>query len=161
MGLQKIVSLLVLLLLTSCGSKKKTITKTDKLQEVSFSETINTNINRVSTDSTLTLLNIVSLNIVALDSTQPIKIQDSNGNVTTFYNVKEINSTKDNSIVRNNVHKQEDVVVKATAGTTTTIKENTTVKDKLKIDTTIIYIVISIIVLFALRKYIRRIFIPI
>jgi len=150
----------VILMLTSCGTKKKTVTKISKVSEVTSNVTIDSNISRVVTDSSVALLNIVLLNIVALDSTKPIKIIDSNGKTTIFHNVKELTSTTDTSIIKTRIKEEENVVMTATAGVTTTIEEDTLIKDKLKIDTTILYIVISIVVLFSLRKYIRRIFIP-
>ena len=150
----------VILMLTSCGTKKKTVTKISKVSEVTSNVTIDSNISRVVTDSSLTLLNTVLLNIVVLDSTKPIKITESNGNTTVYYNVKELTSTTNKSIIKTRIKEEEKVVTTATAGVATTTEENITIKDKTKIDTTIFYIVISIVAIFALRKYIRKIFIP-
>ncbi len=157
----KYISLLIcIFFLVSCGAKKKTTKTTEKIETIqrTVQQTVQKEV--ITTDSTTTLLNIVSLNIVALDSTQPIEIIDHNGNSTKFYNVKRLTSTKDNSIVQTKIKTADSIVATATAGVTTNIKETSIEKSKTKIDTTIIYIGIGLLVLFSLRKYIRRLFIP-
>ena len=159
MGFQRIV-IIAFLLLASCGVKKKAFKKETKLTNTTSSYIETTTIDKVATDSTISFLNIVSLNIVAKDSTQPIKIIDSKGNVTTFVNVKSIVSLTDRSVVKSAINESESVVVTATAGSTTTIENVTVEKSKFKIDTTLIYIGIAVVVIFSLRKYIRKLFLP-
>lgn len=159
MGFQRIV-IIAFLLLASCGVKKKSFKKETKLTNTTSSYIETTTVDRIETDSTISFLNITSLNIVAQDSTQPIKVIDSKGNVTTFINAKSIVSLTDRSIVKSAVNESESVVVTATAGSTTTIENVTVEKSKFKIDTTLIYIGIAVVVIFSLRKYIRKLFLP-
>tara|TARA_R110000822_G_scaffold29350_4_gene86501 strand:- start:1896 stop:2381 length:486 start_codon:yes stop_codon:yes gene_type:complete len=161
MGLQKGLILLVFLSLSSCGSKKKTVIKENKETKIVSSYTSNAVIDKILTDSSTTFLNIVSLNIVAQDSTKPIQIIDYKGNITTFRNVRSINTSTDKSVVKNKIKKHDKVVQTSTAGVTTTIKENSIVKEKFKLDTTFIYVIIAAIILFLLRKHLRRFIFPI
>lgn len=159
-GGRLICLLICILFLVSCGAKKKTTKTTKKVETVQ--KTVQQSVHKqvLITDSTTTLLNIVSLNIVALDSTQPIEIVDHKGNSTKLYNVKRLTSTQDNSIVKTKIKRADSIVATATAGVTTNIEETSIEKSKTKIDTTIIYIGIGLLILFSLRKYIRRLFIP-
>lgn len=159
-GMGKHVCLLLLFLLASCGAKQKTTKTETKVETIQKTVQQSVQKNVITTDSTLTLLNIISLNIVALDSTKPIEIVDHKGNKTKFYNVAKLTSTTDNSIVKSKVNKVDSVVATATAGVTTNIEETKVEKSKTKIDTTIIYIGIGLLVLYSLRRHIRKLFIP-
>jgi len=145
MGLQKIVSLVLLLLLTSCGSKKKTITKTQI-----DTKTIK---NIVKTDSSVSYLNISELKIVQRDTTKPITIKDSNGNITTFYNVKEIITKEDKSVLK--TLKKDSIIETITEGKT--IKEQTKVKEPIKFNYW--FIIIPLLIYLILRKFIKSFFI--
>ena len=138
----------------SCGSKKKTFTKTEKKIEIKETKSINQS--KIVTDSTITYFNIETLNLVSLDSTLPIKIIDSKGNTTTFYNVKVLTTIKDRSTIKTAIKDIQSNIITSTADVTTTL--NTEVKSKVKIDTTFIYIGIGLVVLFILAKFYKKYF---
>lgn len=150
----------MLLLLTSCGSRKKNVSKISKVTEVSNTVVTNTDYSKIVTDSSTTLLNIVLLNIVAQDSTQPIKIIDSEGRITTFVNVKSISSITDRSIIKNAVKKSEVATITNTVGTTITIDEKVLNKETTKIDTGWIYLVVGIIAIIILQRIARKFLFP-
>ena len=150
----------MLLLLASCGSRKKNVSKISKVTEVSNTVVTNTDYRKIVTDSSTTLLNIVLLNIVAQDSTQPIKIIDSEGRITTFVNVKSISSTTDRSIIKNAVKKSEVATITNTVGSTITIDENVLNKETTKIDTGWIYLVAGIIAIIILQRIARKFLFP-
>ena len=160
MGLQKGLILLLLILLTSCGSRKKNASKISKVTEVSNTVVTNTDYSKIVTDSSTTLLNIVLLNIVAQDSTQPIKIIDSEGRITTFVNVKSISNTTDRSVIKNAVKKSEVATITNTVGTTITIDEKVLNKETTKIDTGWIYLVAGIIAIIILQRIARKFLFP-
>jgi ribosomal silencing factor RsfS len=161
MELQKGLILCMLLLLTSCGSRKKNVSKISTVTEVSNTVVTNTDYSKIVTDSSTTLLNIVLLNIVAQDSTQPIKIIDSEGRITTFVNVKSISSTTDRSVIKNAVKKSEVATITNTVGTTITIDEKVLNKETTKIDTGWLYLVAGIIAIIILQKIARKFLFPI
>jgi hypothetical protein len=136
----------------SCGSKKKTFTKTEK--KIEIKETLLINQKKSVTDSSTTYFNIETLSLVSLDSTLPIKIIDSKGNTTTFYNVKVLTTIKDKTTLKTSIKDIQSNVLTSTAGVTTTL--NTEVKSKVKIDTTFIYIGIGLVVLFILAKFYKK-----
>jgi hypothetical protein len=138
----------------SCGSKKKTLTKTEK--KIEIKETVLINQNKAVTDSSTTYFNIETLNLVSLDSTLPIKIIDSKGNTTTFYNVKVLTTIKDKTTLKTSIKDIQSNVLTSTADVTTTL--NTEVKSKVKIDTTFIYIGIGLVILFILAKFYKKYF---
>ena len=138
----------------SCGSKKKTFTKTEKKIEIKETKSINQS--KIVTDSTITYFNIETLNLVSLDSTLPIKIIDSKGNTTTFYNVKVLTTIKDRSTIKTAIKDIQSNIITSTADVTTTL--NKEVKSKVKIDTTFIYIGIGLVVLFILAKFYKKYF---
>ena len=150
----------MLLLLASCGSRKKNVSKISKVTEVSNTVVTNTDYRKIVTDSSTTLLNIVLLNIVAQDSTQPIKIIDSEGRITTFVNVKSISSTTDRSVIKNAVKKSEVATITNTVGSTITIDENVLNKETTKIDTGWIYLVAGIIAIIILQRIARKFLFP-
>ena len=160
MGFQKGLILLLLILLTSCGSRKKNVSKISTVTEVSNTVVTNTDYSKIVTDSSTTLLNIVLLNIVAQDSTQPIKIIDSEGRITTFVNVKSISSITDRSIIKNAVKKSEVATITNTVGTTITIDEKVLNKETTKIDTGWIYLVVGIIAIIILQRIARKFLFP-
>ena len=138
----------------SCGSKKKTFTKTEK--KIEIKEAVLINQNKLKTDSSTTYFNIETLNLVSLDSTLPIKIIDSKGNITTFLNVKELTTIKDRSTIKTAIKDIQSNIITSTVGVTTTL--NTEVKSKVKIDATFIYIGIGLVVLFILAKFYKKYF---
>ena len=150
----------MLLVLASCGSRKKNVSKISKVTEVSNTVVTNTDYRKIVTDSSTTLLNIVLLNIVAQDSTQPIKIIDSEGRITTFVNVKSISSTTDRSVIKNAVKKSEVATITNTVGSTITIDENVLNKETTKIDTGWIYLVAGIIAIIILQRIARKFLFP-
>jgi len=154
MGLQKSL-IVILLLFVSCGIKKKSVTKKEKVTEIT--REVISKLDRIITDSTITFLNIETLNIVSRDSTQPIRIIDSKGSTKTFYNVLSITTTKDRSIIRKALKDSKSSIITSTVGETTKVSEST--KNKFKVDTTIIYVFIGIIlIIFIIRLY-RKYFI--
>ena len=138
----------------SCGSKKKTSTKTEK--KIEIKETVLINQKKAVTDSSTTYFNIETLNLVSLDSTLPIKIIDSKGNTTTFYNVKVLTTIKDKTTLKTSIKDIQSNVLTSTADVTTTL--NKEVKCKVKIATTFIYIGIGLVVLFILAKFYKKYF---
>ena len=146
---------ILLFLLAGCGTKKiqKTkslITETRNVQNIVHNDII-------TTDSTLTYLNIQHFTIVAKDSTQPIRITDSKGNTQTFENVVSITTKKDRSVVRNAINKSESSVTTSTVSQTTQIEQDTTKKDidnSIKFDwRLLIFIVFVILVYKKLKKF--------
>ncbi len=145
-------SLIICLLFMSCGIKKKTQTKTVTTTQHTITNLVQ---NKVQiNDSTLTYLNIETLKIVSKDSTQPIRITDSKGNTTTFYNVTSLTTTKDKSVVRNAINKSTTTTKTSTVGSTTTVDKE--VKTKFKLDTTAIYIVVGLILLLLVGRILRK-----
>jgi hypothetical protein len=157
---KKLVGIILLLTIVSCGSRKKNVSKISKVTEVSNTVVTNTDYNKIVTDSSTTLLNIVLLNIVAQDSTQPIKIIDSEGRITTFVNVKSISSTTDRSVIKNAVKKSEVATITNTVGSTITIDENVLNKETTKIDTGWIYLVAGIIAIIILQRIAKKFLFP-
>jgi hypothetical protein len=157
---KKLVGIILLLTIISCGSRKKNVSKISKVTEVSNTVVTNTDYNKIVTDSSTTLLNIVLLNIVAKDSTQPIKIIDSEGRITTFVNVKSISSTTDRSVIKNAVKKSEVATITNTVGSTITIDENVLNKETTKIDTGWIYLVAGIIAIIILQRIAKKFLFP-
>jgi ribosomal silencing factor RsfS len=157
---KKLVGIILLLTIISCGSRKKNVSKISKVTEVSNTVVTNTDYNKIVTDSSTTLLNIVLLNIVAQDSTQPIKIIDSEGRITTFVNVKSISSTTDRSVIKNAVKKSEVATITNTVGSTITIDENVLNKETTKIDTGWIYLVAGIIAIIILQRIAKKFLFP-
>jgi ribosomal silencing factor RsfS len=157
---KKLVGIILLLTIVSCGSRKKNVSKISKVTEVSNTVVTNTDYSKIVTDSSTTLLNIVLLNIVAKDSTQPIKIIDSEGRITTFVNVKSISSTTDRSVIKNAVKKSEVATITNTVGTTITVDENVLNKETTKIDTGWIYLVAGIIAIIILQRIAKKFLFP-
>jgi ribosomal silencing factor RsfS len=157
---KKLVGIILLLTIISCGSRKKNVSKISKITEVSNTVVTNTDYSKIVTDSSTTLLNIVLLNIVAKDSTQPIKIIDSEGRITTFVNVKSISSTTDRSVIKNAVKKSEVATINNTVGTTITVDENVLNKETTKIDTGWIYLVAGIIAIIILQRIAKKFLFP-
>ena len=140
--------------------RKKKVSKVSKVTEVSNTVVTNTDYSKIVTDSSITLLNIVLLNIVAQDSTRPIKIIDSEGRITTFVNVKSISSTTDRSVIKNAVKKSEVSTITNTVGTTITVDENVLNKETTKIDTGWIYLVAGIIAIIILQRIVKKFLFP-
>jgi hypothetical protein len=119
--------LILCLLLVGCGTRKIQKTKALTTETRNVQNIVQQDI--ISTDSTLTYLNIEHFTIFAKDSTQPISIIDSKGNTTTFKNVVSITTKKDRSIVRNAINKSQSNVTTSTVGRTTTIDQEATDKE--------------------------------
>ena len=70
------------------------------------------------------------MQIIQKDSTQPIVIKDYKGNTTTFYNVKQINTKQDKSVLK--TAKKDSITQTATVGTTINVEEKTKTKEPMK-----------------------------
>ena len=146
MGFQK--GLILLLLLTSCGIKKKTHKQTTLETK---SEIV---INNIETDSSVSYLNISQLKIIQRDTTQPIVIKDFKGNTTTFYNVREITTVKDRSVIKTNVRVSNTIT--ETVGSTLKIDEQIKTKEPVKVNYW--YIILFIAIFLIVRKFIKTYF---
>tara|TARA_R110002126_G_scaffold283741_2_gene433086 strand:+ start:977 stop:1438 length:462 start_codon:yes stop_codon:yes gene_type:complete len=149
LGARKLVGIILLLTIVSCGIKKKTTKKTQI-------ETVTKIVTKtIKTDSSIFYLNISELRIISLDSTKPIVIKDFKGNKTTFYNVKEINTKEDKSVLK--MAKKDSIVQTATVGTTIKVEEKTKMKQPIKINYWLIglFVVIYLII----RQFFKSFFI--
>lgn len=152
LGVKKLVGI-ILLITVSCGTKKKVLKKT-QLETVTKSVT---KTKTIKTDSSIIYLNISELKIVQKDSTQPIIIKDSKGNTTTFYNVKQITTKEDRSVLKSAINTSNVVTQTATAGTTITIDEQTKTKEPFEFNYW--YILIPIFLYIILRKFFKTFFV--
>ena len=148
LGVKRLVGI-ILLLTISCGTKRKAL-KTTQIETVSKTIT-----NIVKTDSSITYLNISELQIVQRDTTQPIVIKDSKGNITTFYNVKEINTKENKSVIK--TAKKDSITQTATVGTTIQVEEKTKVKEGMKFNYW--YLILPILAYIILRKFLKTYFV--
>ena len=148
-GAMRLVGIILLLTIVSCGTKRKALKKT---QIETVSKTI-TNI--VKTDSSITYLNISELQIVQRDTTKPIVVKDSKGNITTFYNVKEINTKQDKSVIKKAVI--DSVTQTSTVGTTIQVEEKTKVKEGIKFSYW--YLILPILAYIIIRKFLKTYFV--
>jgi ribosomal protein S19 len=148
LGVKRLVGI-ILLLTISCGTKRKALKKT---QIETVSKTI-TNI--VKTDSSITYLNISELQIVQRDTTKPIVVKDSKGNITTFYNVKEINTKENKSVIK--TAKKDSITQTATVGTTIQVEEKTKTKEPIKFNYWLL--ILPILAYIILRKFLKTYFV--
>jgi hypothetical protein len=148
LGVKRLVGI-ILLLTISCGTKRKALKKT-QIETVTKTVT-----NTVKTDSSITYLNISELQIIQKDSTQPIVIKDSKGNTTTFYNVKQINTKQDRSVLK--TAKKDSITQTATVGTTINVEEKTKVKEPMKFN---YWFLIGFVVIYlVVRKFLKTYFV--
>ena len=148
LGVKRLVGI-ILLLTISCGTKRKAL-KTTQIETVSKTIT-----NIVKTDSSITYLNISELQIVQRDTTQPIVVKDSKGNITTFYNVKEINTKENKSVIK--TAKKDSITQTATVGTTIQVEEKTKVKEPMKFNYWLL--ILPILAYIILRKFLKTYFV--
>tara|TARA_R110000772_G_scaffold97563_1_gene196878 strand:+ start:321 stop:782 length:462 start_codon:yes stop_codon:yes gene_type:complete len=149
LGVKRLVGIILLLTIVSCGVKKKT-TKNTQIETVTKIVT-----KTVKTDSSTSYLNISELQIVQRDTTQPIVIKDSKGNITTFYNVKEINTKEDRSVLK--TAKKDSITSTATVGTTIKIEEQTKIKEPIRFNYW--YIIVFVIIYLIIRQFFKSFFI--
>lgn len=140
---------IILLLTISCGTKRKALKKT-QIETVTKTVT-----NTVKTDSSITYLNISELQIIQKDSTQPIVIKDSKGNTTTFYNVKQINTKQDKSVLK--TAKKDSITQTATVGTTINVEEKTKVKEPMKFNYW--FLIVFVVIYLVVRKFLKTYFV--
>ena len=149
LGVKRLVGIILLLTIVSCGTKRKALKKTQI-------ETVTKIVTKtIKTDTSTTYLNISELQIVQRDTTQPIVIKDSKGNITTFYNVKEINTKEDRSVLK--TAKKDSITSTATVGTTIKIEEQTKIKEPIKFNYW--YIIIFVIIYLIIRQFLKSFFI--
>lgn len=140
---------IILLLTISCGTKRKALKKT-QIETVTKIVT-----NTVKTDSSITYLNISELQIVQRDTTQPIVIKDSKGNTTTFYNVKEINTKENKSVIK--TAKKDSITQTSTVGTTIQVEEKTKVKEGIKFNYW--FLIVFVVIYLIIRKFLKTYFV--
>jgi hypothetical protein len=140
---------IILLLTISCGTKRKALKKT-QIETVTKTVT-----NTVKTNSSITYLNISELQIIQKDSTQPIVIKDSKGNTTTFYNVKQINTKQDKSVLK--TAKKDSITQTATVGTTINVEEKTKTKEPMKFNYW--YLIVFVVIYLVVRKFLKTYFV--
>jgi len=148
LGVKRLVGI-ILLLTISCGTKRKAL-KTTQIETVSKTIT-----NIVKTDSSITYLNIFELQIVQRDTTKPIVVKDSKGNITTFYNVKEINTKENKSVIK--TAKKDSITQTATVGTTINVEEKTKTKEPMKFNYWLL--ILPILAYIILRKFLKTYFV--
>lgn len=148
LGEKRLVGI-ILLLTISCGTKRKALKKT-QIETVTKTVT-----NTVKTDSSITYLNISELQIIQKDSTQPIVIKDSKGNTTTFYNVKQINTKQDKSVLK--TAKKDSITQTATVGTTINVEEKTKVKEPMKFNYW--FLIVFVVIYLVVRKFLKTYFV--
>ena len=146
---KRLAGIILLLTIVSCGTKRKALKKT-QIETVTKIVT-----NTVKTDSSITYLNISELQIVQRDTTQPIVIKDSKGNTTTFYNVKEINTKQDKSVLK--TAKKDSITQTATVGTTIQVEEKTKTKEPMKFNYWLL--ILPILAYIILRKFLKTYFV--
>jgi len=95
------------------------------------------------------------LQIVQRDTTQPIVIKDSKGNITTFYNVKEINTKQDKSVLK--TAKKDSITQTATVGTTIKVEEKTKVKEGIKFNYW--FLIVFVVIYLIIRKFLKTYFV--
>ena len=95
------------------------------------------------------------MQIIQKDSTQPIVIKDYKGNTTTFYNVKQINTKQDKSVLK--TAKKDSITQTATVGTTINVEEKTKTKEPIKFNYW--YLIIFVIIYLIIRKFIKTYFV--
>ena len=149
LGVKRLAGIILLLTIVSCGTKRKALKKTQI-------ETVTKIVTKtITADSSITYLNISELQIVQRDTTQPIVVKDSKGNITTFYNVKEINTKKNKSVIKNAVI--DSVTQTATVGTTIQVEEKTKVKEGMKFNYW--YLILPILAYIIIRKFLKTYFV--
>lgn len=149
LGVKRLAGTILLLTIVSCGTKRKALKKT-QIETVTKIVT-----NTVKTDSSITYLNISELQIVQRDTTQPIVIKDFKGNTTTFYNVKEINTKENKSVLK--TAKKDSITQTATVGTTINVEEKTKVKEPMKFNYWLL--ILPIIAYIIIRKFLKTYFV--
>jgi len=148
LGVKRLAGI-ILLLTISCGTKRKAL-KTTQIETVTKTVT-----NTVKTDSSITYLNISELQIIQKDSTQPIVIKDSKGNTTTFYNVKQINTKQDKSVLK--TAKKDSITQTATVGTTINVEEKTKIKEPMEFNYWLL--ILPILAYIIIRKFLKTYFV--
>ena len=149
LGVKRLAGIILLLTIVSCGTKRKALKKT-QIETVTKIVT-----NTVKTDSSITYLNISELQIVQRDTTQPIVVKDSKGNITTFYNVKEINTKENKSVIK--TAKKDSITQTATVGTTINVEEKTKTKEPMKFNYWLL--ILPILAYIILRKFLKTYFV--
>ena len=149
LGVKRLVGIILLLTIVSCGTKRKALKKTQI-------ETVTKIVTKtIKADSSITYLNISELQIVQRDTTQPIVVKDSKGNITTFYNVKEINTKQDKSVIKKAVI--DSVTQTSTVGTTIQVEEKTKVKEGIKFNYW--FLILPILAYIIIRKFLKTYFV--
>ena len=149
LGVKRLVGIILLLTIVSCGTKRKALKKTQI-------ETVTKIVTKtIKADSSITYLNISELQIVQRDTTKPIVVKDSKGNITTFYNVKEINTKQDKSVIKKAVI--DSVTQTSTVGTTIQVEEKTKVKEGMKFSYW--YLILPILAYIIIRKFLKTYFV--
>jgi hypothetical protein len=155
---RKLVGIILLSLLSSCGTKKKLAQSIEKKSYIV--EKIEVNKKTDINSSTLINLDISKFKIIPRDTTQPVTISDSEGNQVTFTNTKYILLEQNKSVLR------DTLIQSSSVGITTQIEsstiENIEVKSKEKegfnFDKLYIYffgfLFIYLIIRFIIKKYI-------
>ena len=95
------------------------------------------------------------MQIVQRDTTQPIVIKDSKGNTTTFYNVKQINTKQDKSVLKTD--KKDSITQTETVGTTINVEEKTKNKEPMKFNYW--YLILPILAYIIIRKFLKTYFV--
>lgn len=95
------------------------------------------------------------MQIVQRDTTKPIVVKDSKGNTTTFYNVKEINTKKNKSVIKKAVI--DSVTQTSTVGTTIQVEEKTKTKEGIKFNYW--YLILPILAYVIIRKFLKTYFV--
>lgn len=149
LGGKRLVGIILLLTIVSCGTKRKALKKT---QTKTVTEIVT---KTVKTDSSITYINISELQIIQKDSTQPIIIKDYKGNTTTFYNVKQINTKQDKSVLK--TAKKDSLIQTSTVGTTINVEEKTKIKEPIKFNYW--YIIVFVVVYLVVRKFLKTYFV--
>lgn len=148
-GAMRLVGIILLLTIVSCGTKRKALKKTQI-------ETVTKIVTKtIKADSSITYLNISELQIVQRDTTQPIVVKDFKGNITTFYNVKEINTKENKSVIKKAVI--DSVTQTSTVGTTIQVEEKTKVKEGMKFSYW--YLILPILAYIIIRKFLKTYFV--
>lgn len=159
MGLQrKITALILALLLSSCGaSKKRALKHSQSISKERIEQSIKHS-QSSTIDTSVTLLNIVRLKVTPKDNGQPIVVEDSNGHRTTFYNADTLTITNDRSVLKKALNASQSIIENNSSEESIKAEEKASTKDKLRIDTTAIYIMacaLILAVLYKLRKKLR------
>jgi preprotein translocase subunit SecF len=140
----------ILLLLTSCGSRKVKNTKIENTDETKTKEVVKESAKITTKTDTKIVAEIEDLEIVPIDNTKPVTI---NGNTYTNARIKTVKAKVNTNVIEDKTESKNNLI---TTEENKDVKEVTKVKETEKTDNSglmLIGISLAVIVVYLLAKF--------